>query len=123
MVWGPGEAELARRIVETSDGSAQLAPPTGIRDVIPYIRRARLFVSGDTGPMHLASALDVPVVAIFGPTDPGRNGPFGTADEVVWKDVPCGPCYKQRCPGFGNVCMTSIEVSEVLAAVRHKLEA
>lgn len=120
VVWGPGEEEMARAIVAGSETAAKLAPPTGIRDVIPYIRRARLFVSGDTGPMHIASALGVPVVAVFGPTDPGRNGPFGPGDEVVWKNPPCGPCYKQRCPGYGTVCMTSIEVDDVLEAVRKR---
>ena len=121
VLWGPGEEDIARRIVETSSASATLAPPTGIRDVIPYIRRARLFVSGDTGPMHLASACGVPVLGIFGPTDPAQNGPFGSGDEVVRKNVPCGPCYKHRCPGYGTVCMTSIEVSDVLEAVRRRL--
>lgn len=121
IIWGPGEEDAARRIVDASDGAAKLAPPTGVRDVIPYIRRARLFVSGDTGPMHIASALAVPVVGIFGPTDPARNGPFGAGDEVVWKNVPCGPCYKHRCPGYGTVCMTSIEVSDVLEAVRRRI--
>ncbi len=121
VVWGPGEEELAQRIVDTSEGSAKLAPATGIRGVIPYIRRARLFVSGDTGPMHLASAVGVPVVGIFGPTDPARNGPFGPHDAVISKDVDCGPCYKRRCPGYGNVCMTSIGLEDVLAAVRDRL--
>ncbi len=123
VIWGPGEEELAQRIVDTSEGSAKLAPATGIRGVIPYIRRARLFVSGDTGPMHLASAVGVPVVGIFGPTDAARNGPFGPNDAVIWKDVDCGPCYKRRCPGYGNVCMTSIELEDVLAAVRERLAA
>lgn len=121
VVWGPGEEDLARRIVSASSAAAKLAPATGVRDVIPYIRRARLFVSGDTGPMHLASACGVPVLGIFGPTDPARNGPFGAGDEVVWKNVPCGPCYKHRCPGYGTVCMTSIEVDDVLEAVRRRL--
>lgn len=121
VIWGPGEEAMAQAIVAGSETSAVLAPPTGVRDVIPYIRRARLFVSGDTGPMHIASALGVPVVGLFGPTDPGRNGPFGSDDEVVWKNPPCGPCYKHRCPGYGTVCMTSIEVNEVLGAVRKRL--
>ncbi len=121
IIWGPGEEDAARRIVEIAGESAKLAPPTGVRDVIPYIRRARLFVSGDTGPMHLASASGVPVVGIFGPTDPARNGPFGAGDEVVWKNVPCGPCYKHRCPGYDEVCMTSIEVDDVLEAIRRRL--
>jgi ADP-heptose:LPS heptosyltransferase len=89
--------------------------------MMPYLQKARLVVSGDTGPAHVASALGVPVVGIFGPTDPARNGPFGGEDEVVVESVPCGPCYKKRCPGYDNVCMTSIEVRDVMAAVARRL--
>lgn len=121
VLWGPGEEEMAKAVVEASGGSARLAPKTTLREMIPYLERARLFVSGDTGPMHLASARGVPVVGIFGPTDPARNGPFGTRDEIVYKAVACAPCYKHQCPGYGNVCMTSIELEDVLAAVRRSL--
>ncbi len=122
VVWGPGEEGMAREVVEASKGAARLAPRTSLRDLIPYIRKARLFVSGDSGPLHLASACGVPAVGIFGPTDPARNGPFGSGDEVVWKHVACSPCYKHRCPGYGNVCLTAIEVDDVLRAVRKRLE-
>jgi lipopolysaccharide heptosyltransferase I len=122
VVWGPGEEAMAREVVDASSGAARLAPSTTVRELVPYIRRARLFVSGDSGPLHLASACGVPAVGIFGPTDAVQNGPFGKGDEVVWKEVPCGPCYRKRCPGYGNVCLTSIQVEEVLGAVRRRLE-
>jgi heptosyltransferase I len=122
VVFGPGEEEMARAVVDASKGAARLAPRTSVLELVPYIRKARLFVSGDTGPLHLASAVGVPAVAIFGPTDPTRNGPFGEGDETIWKKVPCSPCYKTRCPGFGNICLTSIEVEDVMAAVRKRLE-
>ncbi len=122
VVWGPGEEAMAREVVEFSNGAARLAPATSLRELLPYIRKARLFVSGDSGPLHLASAIRAPAVGIFGPTDPARNGPFGEGDEVVWKRVPCSPCYKHRCPGYGNVCLTSIEVEDVLGAVRKRLQ-
>jgi heptosyltransferase-1 len=121
VIWGPGEESRAKRIVATSLGAARLAPKTSIREMIPYIERARLFVSGDTGPMHIAAALGIAVVGIFGPTDPARNGPFDARDEVVYHAEPCGPCYKHHCPGYGNVCMTRIELDEVLSAVRRRL--
>ncbi len=123
VVWGPGEEGMAQEVVEASNGAARLAPRTSFRELVPYIRRARLFVSGDSGPLHLASACGVPAVGIFGPTDPARNGPFGEGDVVIWKHVACAPCYKQRCPGYGNVCLTSIEVDDVLGAVRKRLAA
>jgi lipopolysaccharide heptosyltransferase I len=121
VLWGPGEKELAEEVVASSNGTAQLAPPTELREMIPYLERARLFVGGDTGPLHIASALGVPVAGLFGPTDPARNGPFGEGDRVVWKSVPCSPCYKRRCPGFDTVCLRAMSIPEVLEAVRFRL--
>jgi len=123
VLWGPGEEGLAERIVASSEGAARQAPRTELREMIPYLERARLFVGGDTGPLHIASALGVPVVGLFGPTDPARNGPFGKEDRVVWKAVPCSPCYKRRCPGFDTVCLRSMSVAEVLEAVRYRLHS
>jgi lipopolysaccharide heptosyltransferase I len=123
VVWGPGEEGMAQEVLEASNGAARLAPRTSLRELVPYIRKARLFISGDSGPLHLASACGVPAVGIFGPTDPARNGPFGAGDEAVFKHVACAPCYKQRCPGYGNVCLTSIEVEDVLGAVSKRLAA
>jgi len=80
--YGPGEEKLAREAEAASNGAAQ-ALECSISELIALTRRARLFVGGDTGPLHLAAALQVPVVAIFGPTDPARNGPFGTRSIVL----------------------------------------
>ena len=78
----PGEEDLARAAESASKGAAT-AMKTSISELIALTRRARLFVGGDTGPLHMAAALKVPVVAIFGPTDPARNGPFGTRSIVL----------------------------------------
>lgn len=80
--YGPGEANVAR---EAQDASAGVGIPleTSITELIALMRRAKLLIGGDTGPMHLAAALRVPVVAIFGPTDPARNGPYGTRSIVL----------------------------------------
>ena len=75
--FGPGEETLAKAAQAVSGDVAE-AMSFSISELLALTRRARLFVGGDTGPMHLAAALAVPVVAIFGPTDPARNGPFGT---------------------------------------------
>jgi lipopolysaccharide heptosyltransferase I len=80
--FGPGEEELARE-VESASGGAARAMKCSISELIALTRRARLFVGGDTGPMHLAAALKIPVAAIFGPTDPARNGPYGTRSVVL----------------------------------------
>jgi heptosyltransferase-1 len=80
--YGPGEEQLAREAEIASEGAA-IAMKTSISELIALTRRAKLFVGGDTGPLHLAAALRIPVVAIFGPTDPARNGPYGTPSIVL----------------------------------------
>lgn len=79
---GPGEHELAARVTAASNSAAEAITCT-ISQLIALTRRASLFIGGDTGPMHLAAALRVPVVALFGPTDPARNGPYGTRSVVL----------------------------------------
>jgi lipopolysaccharide heptosyltransferase I len=80
--YGPGEEHLAREAEAASTGAAR-AMQCSITELIALTRRAKLSVGGDTGPLHLAAALRVPVVAIFGPTDPERNGPYGTRSIVL----------------------------------------
>jgi len=80
--YGPGEEDLARE-AEAASAGAGVALRSSITELIALMRRAKLFVGGDTGPLHLAAALHVPVAAIFGPTDPARNGPYGTRSIVL----------------------------------------
>ena len=80
--YGPGEKELADEVVRASGGAAQPIA-CSIGELIAITRRARVFVGGDTGPTHLAAALGVPVVGIYGPTDPARNGPMGSRMVVL----------------------------------------
>lgn len=80
--YGPGEEDLFRAVLSASGGTAR--PTRGsITELIALTRRARLFIGGDTGPLHLAAALRIPVVGIYGPTDPARNGPYGTRSIVL----------------------------------------
>jgi heptosyltransferase-1 len=78
----PGEEHLAEAAVSASGGAAQ-AIPCSIGQLIALARKARLFIGGDTGPVHLAAAMGVNVVAIYGPTSPARNGPFGSKAIVL----------------------------------------
>ena len=80
--FGPGEEEIVRDAEQASAGAA-VPISTSISELIALTRRARIFIGGDTGPLHLAAALQIPVIAIFGPTDPARNGPFGTRSIVL----------------------------------------
>ncbi len=93
--YGPGEEYLARQVEDAGGGSAK-AIHCSITELIALTRRASLFVGGDTGPLHLAAALQIPVVAIFGPTDPERNGPYGTRSIVLRN--PASPTTHARNP-------------------------
>jgi heptosyltransferase-1 len=77
VVWGPGERSLAEAV------GAELAPPTSLRELARLLRDARLVIAGDTGPLHLAAALGTPVLGLYGPTNPKRNGPYGQIENCV----------------------------------------
>jgi len=85
------------------------------------IAQCRLFITNDSGLMHVAAALGVPVVAIFGSTDPVATGPVGCPARIVRHPLPCSPCFKTHCPTDFR-CMTLVEVEEVLAAARELWE-
>jgi ADP-heptose:LPS heptosyltransferase len=120
VTWGPGEESLADRVVEASGGTAVRSFPTTLLDYLELARRSRLVVAADTGPLHLACAVGAPVVALFGPTDPDRNGPFDPADIVVRRTPPCAPCYSRTCARHAGI-MSEIPVAEVLEAAEGRL--
>lgn len=110
VTWGPGERPLAERVVAASNGAARLAPATSsVLDLAAVLSRARLFVGGDTGPLHLASAVSTASVALFGPKDPRTYGPFHAPNRVVLRGVP------------GHASMEAISVDDAAAAVRELL--
>jgi heptosyltransferase-1 len=115
--YGPGEESLAREVEAAGAGAAK-AMKCSITELVSLTRRARLFVGGDTGPMHLAAALGVPVVAIFGPTDPTRNGPYGTRG-IVLRNPASSTSHRRRSqPDDG---LLEIGAERVVAAVRELL--
>ena len=122
VLWGPGEHELASAVVAASAGSAVLAPPTALPDVLALAREATLVVSGDTGPLHLAASVGAPVVGLFGPTYPDRNGPWDSADLTVSRSATCACPYKRQCLR-GAACIDTIEVEEVYDACVRRVGA
>lgn len=84
------------------------------------LTRCTALVSGDTGPMHVAAAVGVPVVALFGSTDPRLTAPTGPAHHVIWHRVECAPCFRPHCP-IDHRCMRQIHVEEVFEALRERL--
>lgn len=118
LVIGPGEEALAEeaRLAAGGGNLPALGADLDPIGVAALAARARVVVSNDSGPMHLAAAVGTPVVAIFGPTDPGRTGPSGVPSEVLDRYVFCSPCYLKECP-YRHECMREIEVEDVLGAV------
>ncbi|MCL5024616.1 MAG: glycosyltransferase family 9 protein [Nitrospirae bacterium] len=116
VVGSRADSILAEEAVAASDGRAvSLAGKTDIRGLIRVIRGARFIVSNDTGPMHIAAALGIPVFALFGPANPIRTGPYGDGHTVIRKEIPCSPCYKRSCKT--PLCMNMIKVDEVAGRI------
>ena len=122
MVWGPGEKEMAEQIAGYMEQKSWIAPKTSIQESIVLFRHAALMVSCDSGPLHLAAAMGIPTVSIFGPTDPARNGPYGANHQVVYKTLPCSFCWKKTCAIETHDCMQQVEVDEVFEAVKTSVQ-
>jgi ADP-heptose:LPS heptosyltransferase len=120
VTFGPGEEPLAERVVRASDGAAVRCFPTTLLEYIELCRDTRLVVAADTGPLHVACAVGAPVLGLFGPTDPDRNGPFSSDDKVVRRVPLCSPCHRRRCRIHEGV-MSSITPSEVVRAIDVRL--
>jgi ADP-heptose:LPS heptosyltransferase len=120
VAWGPGEEALAEQVVAASGGGARRCFPTTLLELTALTRRARVVVAADTGPLHLACAVGAPVVGLFGPTDPARNGPFSAADLVLRRAPACAPCHRRACPTHAGV-LAGITVEEVGQAVAERL--
>jgi heptosyltransferase-1 len=116
--YGPREEDLAAAVEAASEGTARKIA-CSVSELIALTRRARLFIGGDTGPMHMAAALQVPVVAIFGPTNPARNGPYGTKAIVLRSATSVTDHTRRREPEQGLLLIT---VGEVTAAARKLLQ-
>ena len=130
VTWGPGEEDDASRVVASSAAAAAMAPRTTLDDLMALIHAARIVVSGDTGPLHLAAALSTPVVGVYGPSNPERNGPWAPADVVVTRYDGCACRSGPDDPSRGFVvrqcrqtssCLADITVDEVSEAVARRL--
>lgn len=94
-----------------------LVGKTTVKELIALLRRARVLITNDSGPMHLAAALETPVVALFGPTDPRKTGPYGAGHVVLRSGVPCSPCLSRHCNNPTLLeCLTTIRSDQVTEA-------
>ncbi|MDA1194977.1 MAG: glycosyltransferase family 9 protein [Planctomycetota bacterium] len=119
VTYGPGEEELARAVVTRAGGRAVAVAPPSLPALVEVIRRAELFVSGDTGPLHLAALVDTPLLGLFGPKDPAIYGPYGLRADgtagllpvMTQDDVACRPCTLRACPD--PLCMRTLAPERV----------
>ncbi|RMD79786.1 MAG: glycosyltransferase family 9 protein [Gammaproteobacteria bacterium] len=115
------EAEECAAIAEAlGEGAANLCGRTEVLDLLPLCARARCIVGNDTGTAHLAAATGVPMVVLFGPTDPRRARPLGPQVRALQAPLPCINCYRKHCPDLGQRCMAELrpeQVEEALAAL------
>lgn len=124
---GPGEEGLCDRIAEgIGDGAFSIAGKTGLKEAAALMKRCRVFVTNDSGPMHMATAVETPVVAIFGPTVQGFGfSPLGKS-VVVERDLKCRPCSlhgSERCPKGHFECMKGISADEVFYKVKDMMKS
>ena len=99
-----------------------MSPQTSIADIVALARHASVMVSGDTGPTHIGSAVGAPIVGIYGPTRPERNGPWLPDDQTVSRAAMC-QCHHLRECQAERMCLLDIDVAEVLTAVERRLAA
>jgi heptosyltransferase-2 len=121
---GPGEKDIAMDIEKSLlekgiDNYQNLAANTTIPELIDHISRLDLFITGDSGPMHVAAAFQVPTVAIFGPTKDDETSQWmNDKSIIVKKNLDCQPCMKRTCPLQHHDCMSLIKAVDVLSAVK-----
>ena len=113
----PAEAATVQEILKQGEARQAVYFPSTLLQFVALARRARLYVGCDTGPLHLAAAVGTPIVAIYGPTDPARNGPFSPNDIVLWNHGSIN--YTRRAPKPSYI--SGISVDSVFAAIRERL--
>ncbi|MGB6877611.1 MAG: glycosyltransferase family 9 protein [Candidatus Acidiferrales bacterium] len=118
--FGPGESELAESVRRSAESPEPIVEMFNLKQLAALLRRAKFLVAGDTGPLHLASALGTPVVGLYGPTDPARNGPYSPRDVVVRRAQPGETTYRRS--SSPSRAMLAITVEDVLDAVERRLK-
>jgi lipopolysaccharide heptosyltransferase II len=110
------ERAVCEEVAGLAPGAVDLAGMTTLSEVAALIRRSAICVTNDSGPMHLAVALDRPVISIFGPTDPIWIGPYGRANAVLQADLECSPCYLRRLKhcSHDHACMRNVSALAVI---------
>jgi len=125
LLGGKKEKALSRQIIQESGVNAiDLTGELNLKELAAFIGKTALFIGNDTGPMHMAAALDIPVIGIFGRNMPGvgpkRWGPWGKKHTVFHEDPGCDPCYDRECP-YNYKCLKAIKVDAVFEEVKKRV--
>ena len=112
-------AESQRRLIDKIGYGINLAGVLNLRELAYLYSRVKAVISVDTGPMHIAVMAGAKVIALFGPTDPKRTGPYGNKHRVLRAELPCSPCFKRECETLK--CMKSISVDEVISCLEEMI--
>ncbi len=117
LVWGPGDEKDTEKIKSELKDEIVIAPETDVDEMAALINNCDLIIANDSGPMHIAAALDVPTLGLFGPTDPEKHGPYNAnSDYIIKDDLHCIICNKLTCP-YDHECMKELPVNEVMIKV------
>lgn len=122
LTGGPGEVEIGNDIAAAMQTDClNLVGKTTVRQLMAILENAKLVVTNDSGPMHVAAAFDTPLVAVFGPTDHTTTSPYSVKSRVVRQDIDCSPCLLRQCP-TDHRCMKAVTAEEVILAASSLLE-
>lgn len=117
VISNKADAPVVEQVVAAANGKAvSMAGKTGLKELITLIAGTEFFISNDTGPMHIAAALNIPVFALFGPANPVRTGPYGDIHTIINEKLSCTPCYRQQ-PCKHWRCMNDLSVDRVLEVI------
>jgi lipopolysaccharide heptosyltransferase I len=120
VLWGPGEERLAQDVVDAAQGAAAVSPRTTLAELVSLVKAAAVMVSGDTGPLHVGGAVGTPIVGIYGPTNPERNGPWDSRDAWVSRFGICQCRYQRQCHAK-RWCLLDISPRDVIDLVDQRL--
>ncbi len=117
---GSEKESIEKIITQMSTKAVNLGGETSLMELAYLYKKAHLVITTDSGPMHLAAAAGTTVVALFGPTDPKRTGPYGEGHTIIRTDLPCSPCFLKKCPT--KKCLQDISPEQVMAVIEEKLK-
>jgi heptosyltransferase I len=121
VVFTGSERESLEKIIsQMSTRAINLGGKTSLPDLAYLYKKALAVITTDSGPMHLAAAVGTPVIALFGPTDPARTGPYGEGHTIIRTDLPCAPCFFKKCPT--KKCMQDILPEHVWAVIEERIK-